>query len=45
MWHEITSNTDITKFMDKICSFRDSCIKEMKYLSGAYVVRNYQCIL
>lgn len=37
MWHEITSNTDITKFMDKICSFHDSCIKEMKYLSGAYV--------
>lgn len=40
MWHEITSNTDITKFMDKICSFHDSCIKEMKYLSGAYVDEN-----
>lgn len=40
MWHEITSNTDIIKFMDKICSFHDSCIKEMKYLSGAYVDEN-----
>lgn len=37
MWHEIKSNTDLINFMDTICSFHDSCIKEIKYLSGAYV--------
>lgn len=37
MWNEINDNSDIIKFMDTICSFHDSCIKEIKYLSGAYV--------
>lgn len=37
MWHEIKNNNDITNFMNTICSFHDSCIKEMKYLSGAYI--------
>lgn len=37
MWHEIIDENDLADFMDKICSFHDSCIKEMKYLSGAYV--------
>lgn len=37
MWNEINSNNDLINFMDTICYFHDSCIKEMKYLSGAYV--------
>lgn len=37
MWHEINNNSDLINFMNTICFFHDSCIKEMKYLSGAYV--------
>ena len=37
MWHEIKNNSDLINFMDTICSFHDSCLKELKYLSGAYV--------
>lgn len=37
MWHEIKNEQDIADFMQKIYDFHDSCIKEMKYLSGAYV--------
>ena len=40
MWNEINNNNDINYFMNKICFFHDSCIKEMKYLSGAYVKEN-----
>lgn len=37
MWNEINDDHDLINFMNKICFFHDSCIKEMKYLSGAYV--------
>lgn len=37
MWNEINTTVDVHKFMDAICSFHDSCIKELRYLSGAYV--------
>lgn len=37
MWNEINTDHDLVSFMNKICFFHDSCIKEMKYLSGAYV--------
>ena len=37
MWHEIKTEQDILDFMNKVCYFHDSCVKEMKYLSGAYV--------
>lgn len=37
MWNEISDDKDLMNFMDSICSFHDSCIKELKYLSGAYV--------
>ncbi len=37
MWHEINGNNDLTIFMDEMDSFHDSCIKELRYLSGAYV--------
>ncbi len=37
MWYEINNDNDLLKFMDKMDYFHDSCIKEVKYLSGAYV--------
>ena len=37
MWNEITNARDLADFMDKVCFFHDSCIKELKYISGAYV--------
>lgn len=37
MWNEIENNNDLTEFMNFVYFFHDSCIKEMKYLSGAYV--------
>lgn len=37
MWHEISDKQELLNFMETVCSFHDSCIKEMKYLSGAYV--------
>lgn len=37
MWNEIINNNDLQKFMEKVDFFHDSCIKELKYVSGAYV--------
>lgn len=37
MWKIISTNDDIMQFMEKVCYFHDSCIKEISYLSGAYV--------
>lgn len=37
MWYEVNSNIDLINFMDIMCSFHDSCIKEINYISGAYV--------
>ena len=37
MWNEIKSEKDLKSFMDTVCGFHDSCIKEIKYISGAYV--------
>lgn len=37
MWHEIKNTNDIYEFMERVIYFHDSCIKEIKYLSGAYV--------
>lgn len=37
MWHEITNENDLKSFMGMHDSFHDSCIKELKYISGAYV--------
>lgn len=36
-WFEITSSNDICQLMEQIYYFHDSCIKELKYVSGAYV--------
>ncbi len=40
MWKEIDTDEDLTKFMNMVCSFHDGCIKELKYISGAYVNTN-----
>jgi len=37
MWYEIKDGNELEDFMYKMCYFHDSCIKEIKYLSGAYV--------
>jgi hypothetical protein len=37
MWNEIANENDLNNFLHMFGSFHDSCIKEFKYLSGAYV--------
>lgn len=37
MWNEIKNKNDLNNFMDAVYGFHDSCLKEMKYISGAYV--------
>jgi len=37
MWNEIINENDLRGFMNKIGFFHDSCIKELRYISGAYV--------
>ena len=36
MWTELITTQDIKCFLEKINYFVDSCIKEMKYVSGSY---------
>ena len=40
MWEIIHTNIEILKFMESVCYFHDSCIKEISYISGAYVDEN-----
>ena len=40
MWQEIRTEEELLCFKDKVCSFHDSCIKEISYISGAYVDEN-----
>ena len=40
MWHEITNCNEAESFMEKVAFFHDSCIKEIKYISGSYVNNN-----
>jgi hypothetical protein len=40
MWNEINNDEDLKHFMDMHYAFHDSCIKELKYISGAYVHEN-----
>ena len=37
MWNEIVCKKDLDSFMNIMCWFHDSCVKEIKYISGAYV--------
>jgi hypothetical protein len=40
MWHEINTNEELQRFMELMCNFHDSCLKEFKYVSGAFVDKN-----
>lgn len=40
MWNEIKNQDDLKNFMNMLYGFHDSCIKEFKYISGAYVDKN-----
>ena len=40
-WTEIKSETDIKRLMRITRNFHDSCIKEISYISGAYVDMDY----
>ena len=37
MWNEIATKEDIVNFMNIFGGFHDSCIKEISYISGAFV--------
>ena len=37
MWTEILTEEQLSGFMAKMHSFHDCCVREMKYVSGAYV--------
>ncbi|MCQ2480381.1 MAG: hypothetical protein MJ120_07035 [Clostridia bacterium] len=37
MWNEIVNENDLNDFMNIHFCFHDSCLKEFKYTSGAYV--------
>ena len=37
MWETISSSDEISRFMERVYDFHDSCVKEMSYISGAYV--------
>lgn len=41
MWNQIKNNDDIAEFMEKLVYFHDSCLKELKYVSGAYIEGHY----
>ena len=40
MWEIISSNNEILQFMESVYYFHYSCIKEISYISGAYVDEN-----
>lgn len=37
LWNEIKNHSDVLDFMNRCFYFHDSCVKELKYISGAYV--------
>lgn len=37
MWNSVSNERDLSILMETVCDFHDSCIKEIKYTSGAYV--------
>lgn len=37
MWNDIADEKDLNDFVDSMNGFHDSCLKELKYISGAYV--------
>lgn len=41
MWEIIRTVDEISHFMEMVNYFHNSCIKEMSYISGAYVDENF----
>lgn len=41
MWKIISTDEELRAFLDFVSCFHDSCIKEMHYISGAYVDEDY----
>ena len=37
MWNRIQNQAEADAFLERIGNFHDSCIKELSYVSGAYV--------
>lgn len=37
MWNSVNNNNDLAVLMETLGDFHDSCVKEMRYISGAYV--------
>ena len=37
LWREIANENDVKEFLDIYDAFHDSCIKNIEYVSGAYV--------
>ena len=44
MWNKINNENDIKLFMNFVYCFHDSCVKEIKYSSGAYVDNDYSMV-
>jgi hypothetical protein len=40
IWNEITTQEELDSFMKVVWSFHDSCLKEMRYVGGAFVRKN-----
>ena len=40
MWKKIENSKDVQAFMEEMDYFQDACIKELKYVSGAYVAED-----
>ena len=41
MWNEIKNESDTKMFVNRVYGFHDSCIKELNYISGAYVAEDF----
>jgi hypothetical protein len=41
IWNEITTQEEIDGFMKVVWGFHDTCLKEMKYVSGAYLSKEH----
>lgn len=37
IWNEITTDSDLTEFLELYGRFHDCCLKELRYISGAFV--------
>ena len=40
MWREIKTEDELRQFLNSVYDFHDSCLKELKYISGAFVEDN-----